>query len=57
VNRKPESPKGAEQSQTADNQGKRIPAMFYRTEAGGEPVPGMAEETITRGSEAYWRRY
>jgi len=39
VNKKPEPPEGAQgQPQIADNQGKRVPAMFYRTEAGGEPV-------------------
>jgi len=39
VREKPQSPKGAEdQPQRPENQGKRIPAIFYRTEAGGEPV-------------------
>jgi phage-related protein len=39
VRKKPEPLKGAEvQSETPENQGKRVPAIFYRTEAGGEPV-------------------
>ncbi len=39
VRKKPEPQKSAEvQSETPENQGKRIPAIFYRTEAGGEPV-------------------
>jgi phage-related protein len=34
-----EPAKGARvQSERSQNQGKRIPAIFYRTEAGGEPV-------------------
>ena len=28
----------AAQSEALENQGKRVPAIFYRTEAGGEPV-------------------
>ena len=32
VNEKPKAPTGCE------NQGKRVPAIFYRTEEGGEPV-------------------
>jgi hypothetical protein len=32
VNEKPKPPTGCE------NQGKRVPTIFYRTEAGGEPV-------------------
>jgi len=32
-------PKGEEvQSEPPENQGKRLPAIFFRTEAGGEPV-------------------
>jgi phage-related protein len=41
VRKKPEPPKGAKvQSGTSENEGKRTPAIFYRTEAGGEPVRG-----------------
>ena len=32
MSEKPKSPAGSQ------NQGKRVPAIFYRTEAGGEPV-------------------
>jgi phage-related protein len=39
VRKQSEPAKGARvQSETSQNQGKRIPAIFYRTEAGGEPV-------------------
>lgn len=39
MRKKPEPLKGAEvQSGTSENQGKRVPAIFYRTEAGGEPI-------------------
>jgi phage-related protein len=37
--KKPRLPKGAAiRGETPENQGKRVPAIFYRTEAGGEPV-------------------
>lgn len=39
VRKKPESPAQAEGHRDAlKRQGKRVPAIFYRTEAGGEPV-------------------
>ena len=31
-------PESSGQSRTLERQGKRVPAIFYRTEAGGEPV-------------------
>jgi phage-related protein len=41
VRKKPEPRQSEEvQSETPENQGKRVPAIFYRTEAGGEPVRG-----------------
>jgi hypothetical protein len=37
--RKAQSPTGrAAQSEALEKQGKRVPAIFFRTEAGGEPV-------------------
>lgn len=39
VGKKPKSPAGHDaQSEALGRQGKRVPAIFYRTEAGGEPV-------------------
>ncbi len=39
MSKKPEPQKRAEaQSKKPENEGKRVPAIFYRTEAGGEPV-------------------
>jgi hypothetical protein len=39
VGKKPQSPTGLDaQSQALEKQGKRVPAIFFRTEAGGEPV-------------------
>ena len=39
MSRKPKSPTEAEAHLAAsEKQGKRVPAIFYRTEAGGEPV-------------------
>ena len=39
VAKKPQSPTGLDaQSQAFERQGKRVPAIFFRTEAGGEPV-------------------
>ena len=39
VQKKPGSPRSRDvQSQRPENQGKRVPAIFYRTGAGGEPV-------------------
>lgn len=39
VGRKPKSPGEADaQSKALEKQGKRVPAIFFRTEAGGEPV-------------------
>lgn len=39
VRKRPESRQGARsQLESPENQGKRVPAIFYRTEAGGEPV-------------------
>jgi phage-related protein len=37
--KKPKSPTGIDaQSEAHEKQGKRVPAIFFRTEAGGEPV-------------------
>ncbi len=33
-----------EQSEVLERQGKRVPAIFYRTEAGGEPVRAWLKE-------------
>lgn len=45
VRKKPESlQRGDVQSDRPDNEGKRIPAIFYRTEAGGEPVREWLKE-------------
>jgi hypothetical protein len=33
-----------EQSEALERQGKRVPAIFYRTEAGGEPVRAWLKE-------------
>jgi phage-related protein len=45
VHKKPDSPQGRDaQSQKPENQGKRVPAIFYRTEAGGEPVRAWLKE-------------
>jgi hypothetical protein len=39
VGKKPKSPKRLDvRSETLKNQGKKVPAIFYRTEAGGEPL-------------------
>jgi phage-related protein len=39
VGRKPKSPTGiGTQPEALEKQGKRVPAIFFRTEAGGEPV-------------------
>jgi phage-related protein len=39
VGKKPNYLKGADvRSEAPENQGKRVPAIFFRTEAGGEPV-------------------
>jgi phage-related protein len=39
VGKKPKSPMGmGTQPETLERQGKRVPAIFFRTEAGGEPV-------------------
>jgi phage-related protein len=39
VGKKPKSPTGVDaESKALERQGKRIPAIFFRTEAGGEPV-------------------
>ncbi len=56
VRKKPEPLKGAEvRSETPENQGKRIPAIFFRTEAGGEPVrewlKGLSPENRKRIGE------
>jgi phage-related protein len=41
MGKKPKSPSPqGELSEAGRNQGKRIPAIFFRTEAGGEPVRG-----------------
>jgi|SRR5271154_5952443 len=42
---KPKSPKSTDaQSGALERQGKRVPAIFYRTEAGGEPVRDWLKE-------------
>ena len=42
---KPKSPKSPDaQSGALEGQGKRVPAIFYRTEAGGEPVRDWLKE-------------
>jgi phage-related protein len=39
VGKKPKSPTGVDaESKALERQGKRVPAIFFRTEAGGEPV-------------------
>ena len=39
VGKRPQSPsRPSEQSEALEKQGKRVPAIFFRTEAGGEPV-------------------
>ncbi len=39
VGKKPKSPTGVDaESKAFERQGKRVPAIFFRTEAGGEPV-------------------
>jgi phage-related protein len=39
VGKKPKSPSDTDaQSEAIERQGKRVPAIFFRTEAGGEPV-------------------
>jgi phage-related protein len=39
VGKKPKSPTGiGTQSEALERQGKRVPAIFFRTEGGGEPV-------------------
>jgi phage-related protein len=39
VGKRPKSLRGADvQPEAPENQGKRVPAIFFRTEAGGEPV-------------------
>ena len=56
MRKRPEPPKGAEvQSEAAENQRKRVPAIFYRTEAGGEParewLKGLSPEDRKRIGE------
>ncbi len=39
VGKRPKSPsESSEQSEALEKQGKRVPAIFFRTDAGGEPV-------------------
>ena len=38
VRKKPDSPHRRDVQSRSKNQGKRVPAIFYRTGAGGEPV-------------------
>jgi len=56
VGKKPKSPTGiATESEAPERQGKRVPAIFFRTEAGGEPVrdwlKGLAPEDRRRIGE------
>jgi phage-related protein len=45
VPKKPKSPTNVgTQPETLERQGKRVPAIFYRTEAGGEPVRDWLKE-------------
>ena len=45
VGKKPKSATGiGTQPETLEKQGKRVPAIFYRTEAGGEPVRDWLKE-------------
>ena len=45
VGKKPKSPTRVDtQPEGLERQGKRVPAMFYRTEAGGEPVRDWLKE-------------
>ena len=47
VRKRPESRQGAgSQLESPENQGKRVPAIFYRTEAGGEPVREWLKELL-----------
>lgn len=45
---KPSTGIGA-QSEALERQGKRVPAIFYRTEAGGEPVRDWLKELSSEG--------
>jgi len=40
-------------SETPERQGKRVPAIFYRMEAGGDSRTRMAEKPVAGGSEAH----
>jgi phage-related protein len=45
VGKRPKSAQSPDaQSEALKNQGKRVPAIFYRTEAGGEPVRDWLKE-------------
>jgi phage-related protein len=49
VGKKPKSiRRSGEQSEALERQGKRVPAIFYRTEAGGEPVRDWLKSLPTR---------
>jgi phage-related protein len=48
VSKKPKSPTNVStQPETLERQGKRVPAIFYRTEAGGEPVRDWLKELLS----------
>ena len=58
VGKKPKSSTGiGTQPEALERQGKRVPAIFYRTEAGGEPVRDWLKSCLVRGSEAHRRGY
>ena len=58
VGKKPKSPtRVGTQPEALERQGKRVPAIFYRTEAGGEPVRDWLKELSSGRSEAHRRGY
>jgi len=58
VGKKPKSSTGMGAPPDAlERQGKKIPAIFYRTEAGGEPVREWLKGLSSEGPEAYWGGY
>ena len=54
VGKKPKSSTGiGTQPEALEKQGKRVPAIFYRTEAGGEPVRDWLKGLFARRSETH----
>jgi phage-related protein len=55
VSKRPSAPKPGEEFEGRERQGKRVPAIFYRTAAGGEPVrewlKGLSREDRRRIGE------